>query len=262
MVDDLCVLPLGGPDSGESDSSETMADSGAMTGRSLIAFDAEDGSVRWIAGEDQISYASPMLMTLGGTRQIVSVNEATVTGHSVNDGTQLWEFLWDGQSNGGANCASAVQVDNDQFLVGKGYGGGSALVKIVPGKDKTDALAVWTSSSVLKTKFTHACVEGDVAYAISNGSLEAVSIPTGESIWRQPRNDRLGQGQLLLVEDILIGQSESGDVVFVDASPDEYKPRGKLEGLDTKTWNIPTLAGRHLLIRNDREVICYYLEGR
>ena len=42
--------------------------------------------MRWTAGEDQISYASPGLMTLAGQRQIVSVNEKTISGHQVDDG--------------------------------------------------------------------------------------------------------------------------------------------------------------------------------
>ncbi|MGB7328258.1 MAG: PQQ-binding-like beta-propeller repeat protein, partial [Rubripirellula sp.] len=250
IVDGLCVLPLGGP--------ESMANSG----RSLIAFDAVDGTVKWTAGEAQISYGSPMLMTIADERQIVSVNEATVTGHAIGDGKVRWEFSWPGQSNAGANCASAVSAGLDQFLVGKGYGGGSALVKVSGEGDEMVARAEWTSASVLKTKFTHACVDGEVAYAISNGGLEAVSIPFGESLWRQPRGDRLGQGQLLLVEDLLVGQNEAGDVAFFDANPDQYVVRTNLPAMTTKTWNIPTVAGQHLLVRNDREVVCFYLPAK
>ncbi|TWU47079.1 outer membrane biogenesis protein BamB [Rubripirellula reticaptiva] len=250
IVDGLCVLPLGGP--------ESMAKSG----RSLIAFDAADGTVKWTTGEAQISYGSPMLMTIAGKRQIVSVNEATVTGHSIEDGKVLWQFSWPGQSNAGANCASTVSAGPDQFLVGKGYGGGSALVKVSREGDEMIANAVWTSSSVLKTKFTHACVDGEVAYAISNGALEAVEIQSEESLWRQPRSERLGQGQLLLVDDVLVGQNETGEVVFVDANPDQYVVRINLPALETKTWNIPTVAGQHLLVRNDREAICFFLPAK
>ncbi|WP_146460286.1 outer membrane protein assembly factor BamB family protein [Rubripirellula tenax] len=247
IVDDMCVLPLGGPDE--------LANSG----RSLIALDAKDGTTRWTAGEAQISYGSPMTMTLAGVRQIVSVNEATVTGHSIEDGAVQWEFEWPGQSNAGANCASAVQAGMNRFIIGKGYGGGSALVEIDGDKTSMNAHAVWSSSSVLKTKFTHACLGDNVAYAISNGSLEAVNVESSDSYWRQPRSDRLGQGQLMRVEDVLVCQSESGHVDFVDAVADEYRLKLQLPALSTKTWNVPTIAGRHILVRNDRETICFYM---
>jgi hypothetical protein len=154
----------------------------------------------------------------------------------------------------------AVPAGEDRFLIGKGYGGGSALVEISKtASGSMTAEAVWQSNRVLKTKFTHACVDGDTAYAISNGSLEAVSIPDGEQLWRQPRGGRLGQGQLLLVGDILLGQSESGEVVFIDADPTAYRERLRIPAMESKTWNIPTIAGRHLLVRNDRQAFCFLL---
>ncbi len=251
LVDGLCVVPFGGPASNES------------TGRSLIAFDAISGETRWIAGQDQISYASPGLLTLAGIRQIVSVNEQSITGHRIEDGSVLWDFEWIGQSNGGASCAMVVPAGENRFLIGKGYGGGSALVEISGGENGSmTASAVWDSNQVLKTKFTHACVDGEVAYAISNGSLEAVSIPDGEQLWVQPRRVRLGQGQLLLVEDTLVGQAETGEVVFVAADPTEYKELFRLPAMESKTWNIPTVAGRHLLVRNDRQAFCFLLPPR
>ena len=50
----------------------------------------------------------------------------------VEEGEVLWTFPWPGQSNGGANCAMVVGAGNDRFLIGKGYGGGSALVDAAP----------------------------------------------------------------------------------------------------------------------------------
>ncbi|MEC8473825.1 MAG: PQQ-binding-like beta-propeller repeat protein, partial [Planctomycetota bacterium] len=251
VVDGLCVLPFGGP-----------AEK-ASSGRSLIALSLDEGKVQWTAGEDQISYASAMVLNLAGQRQIVSVNEKSITGHLIESGELLWSFDWFGQSNGGANCASVIAAGPNQFLIGKGYSGGSALVEVT--RDESDswtAEAVWTSSRVLKTKFTHACVDGPIAYAINNGHLEAVNIPEGLSNWKQSRRDRLGQGQLLLVDDILIGQAESGEIVIVEADPNEYRELLRLPALTAKTWNIPSIAGRHLLVRNDREAYCFLLPAK
>lgn len=248
VVDELCVVPFGGPAANKE------------SGRSLIAFDAQSGETRWMAGEDQISYASPAVLVLASKRQIVAVNEKTITGHEISDGKVLWQFEWFGKSNGGANCAMVIPAGDDQFLIGKGYGGGSALVE-VKRKDDGSMLAdsVWESSKLLKTKFTHACVDGDVAYAISNGSLQAVSVADSKQLWVQPRRGRLEQGQLLRVADMLIGQAESGEVVFATADPSSYREELRLAAMQTKTWNIPTIAGRHLLVRNDRECFCFLL---
>ena len=243
----ICVVPFGGP----SANSET--------GRSLVALNAVSGEVLWTAGEDQISYASPALLNLGGKRQIVSVNERTITGHEIDDGSVLWEVAWPGQSNGGANCAMVVPAGENCFLIGKGYGGGSGLYKVTESEGQWNAEEIWKSSRVLKTKFTHAAIVGDTAFAISNGSLEAVNISDGERLWVQGRRTRLGQGQILVAGDAIIGQAEGGEVVLVAADPNQYRELLRLPALNAKTWNVPTIAGRHLLVRNDREVICFLL---
>ncbi len=238
IVDGLCVLPLG-------------ADA-EQTARSLIAFDAASGEVRWKSGADQISYASPQLLTLGGVRQIVAVNENTISGHTIDSGAQLWQTDWPGQSNGAANCASVIPAGENTFLVGKGYGGGSALIEVNRQAfgEGFKVLDLWRSNRVMKTKFNHAVLRTGVAYGLSNGALQAIDIESGERLWEQSRRSRSGQGQVILAGDVLIVQEEMGDVLLVAAEPNEYRELVRLDALQHKTWNVPSLVGNVLLIRN------------
>ncbi|MCC9603689.1 PQQ-like beta-propeller repeat protein [Stieleria sp. JC731] len=249
VVGNLCIVPLGGPVVNGSFSNDQ--------GASLVAFNRVDGEMLWKAGSDQLSYASPMLMTFDGLEQVVSVNEKTVTGHDVETGRQLWEFDWPGSTNTGATCAAAVYVADDQVLVGKGYSGGSALVKIEREGDGWTTEDQWRSSRVLKTKFNHTCVDGIIGYGISNGSLQAVSLEEPDVYWTQPRRNRSGEGHAVLVDDVLVVQDEEGDLVFVSAAVNDYVELLRLEALSSKTWNIPCVSGRYILVRNDRQVICY-----
>ncbi|MFG0262713.1 MAG: PQQ-binding-like beta-propeller repeat protein, partial [Novipirellula sp. JB048] len=261
VVDGLCVVPFGGPASfGDSRDPAITPSDLAQSGRSLIAFDAASGEVRWTAGEDQISYASPIALTLAGERQLVSVNESTISGHRLEDGSPLWSLDWPGQTNTSANCSTVTPAGPDRFLVGKGYGGGSMLAEVKRGADaRWDAQAVWRSGRVLKTKFADTVVVGETAYALSNGSLEAVAIDDGRRRWRQPRSERSGQGQILVCEDTIVVQNETGEILFVELREDRYSLLFQLPALGSKTWNVPTIAGRHLIVRNDREVICFLL---
>jgi len=251
LVDGLCIVPFGGPEEN------------SIEGRSLIALDPESGELKWRAGENQISYASPALVVVDGESQIVSVNSAAITGHRIEDGKTLWDFPWSGEANWFPSCTAAVAVGNNRFLIGKGYGGGSLLIEIEKNEaGEFSADTVWESPRMLKTKFNHPCVVDGVAYAISNGSFEAVRIEDGKQLWRQPRRSRFGQGQVLLAGDLFVAQSESGDVVFVALDQSEYRELLRVPALTSKTWNIPTLAGRFLLVRNDRQVICFELPER
>jgi len=249
VVDDLVVVALGGPDGGEDSAS-------------LLALDRSTGQPVWTGGQDQLSYASPILTTLAGKRQIVSVNEDTVTGHNPADGTVWWRFDWPGSTNTGANCSSALPVAGDRILVGKGYSGGSALVAVSRQGNEWKTTDQWRSHRVLKTKFNHTCVQGTVGYGISNGAVQAVDLEGPEQLWLQPRRSRAGQGQAVLVEDTLVVQHESGEVVFAAAGTETYRELFRLPALESKTWNIPTVAGCYLLVRNDRQAICFRLPQR
>ena len=242
IIKDMVVVPLGGPIDKD---------------RSLIAFSAQDGRTLWRAGSDQISYSSPSLVTLLGVEQIVIVNETTVTGHAIEDGQVLWTVDWPGQSNGPANVSQTTPIGDSRLLISKGYSQGAQLVeftKDAQGKWKHEI--VWKDPSVLKTKFTSPVVRGEYAYGLSDGILECVKLSNGERQWKK---GRYRQGQLLLVDDILLITSESGSIVLVAADPKEFKELAKQDVIGDVTWNTPALSGNRLLIRNAEEAACVSL---
>ncbi|QEG41565.1 outer membrane protein assembly factor BamB family protein [Roseimaritima ulvae] len=250
----MVVVPYGGP----LDRQQPDSPIG-----SLIALDADSGAVRWIGGETQISYASPIVATLDGQRQIVSVNESNVTGHAIDDGSVLWEVDWPGSSSGGATCSNAVVYGEDGLLLGKGYGGGSQLLRIDSEAPPAERAEIeWADGRMLKTKFTHAVLDGDFAYALSDGTLECVDLRGPERMWRQPRGSRYGQGQMLRVEDTLVVQVETGEVALVSCQSDRFVELARLDGLDSNTWNYPAVSGRRLLVRSSREAVAYLLPPR
>ena len=261
VIDRLCVIPFGRPLDAEPNSD-------LLAGRSLIALDAETGEVKWTAGEDQISFASPVLMTLDDRQQIVSVNEATVTGHRIADGHVLWSIAWPGRSNGGANCSSAVPVNmggtvgNDSFLIAKGYATGCGVFTVFRRDDNWSVEERWKDNRVLKTKFTHTCVDGDVGYGLSDGTLECVRLSDGKRLWAQGRSTRYGHGQMIRVGDCLVVQAEGGKVAFVAATSDQFKELSSIDALREKSWNVPSIAGRYLVVRNDVEAVMYRLPAR
>ncbi len=76
---------------------------------------------------------------------------------------------------------------------------------------------------------------------------------------RKWKDGRYGHGQLMLVDDLLLVQTEPGPVALVEANPTAYREVAKLAALHSKTWNNPALAGDILLLRNDQEMVCYKL---
>ncbi len=240
IVDDKVVVSAGGPN-----------------GRSLVAYNKWTGQPTWSAGNDQSSYASPVLATLAGRRQVVTVNEDHVRGHDVEDGRPLWSFPWPGDSSADANTSQPVPLGDDRIFVSKGYLQGCALFEIrTSNHDNFTAHLLWRSHKSLKTKMTNVVVYQDHLYGLSGGILECVQI---EGLKRKWKRGRYGHGQLLLVGGLLLITSEQGELVLVRATPQRHEELAKFQALEGKTWNNPALAGPYLLVRNHLEAACYQL---
>ena len=247
VVDDLLVVPAGGPVGGPY--------------VSLIAFNKNTGQLVWESGHRQVAYSSPVEGTLAGQRQIVSVNQDFVSAHHVRTGELLWEQSWPGKSNADANVSQPRLLAGDRLLLTKGYGGGARLFRLeqASGGVPFRLHEIWHNPRVLRTKFTNLVIRSGHVYGLSDGILECVRLSDGRRQWKR---GRYGHGQLLGVSNLLLVQAEGGQVALVDCSPTGFDELGRFTALTGKTWNNPCLYGTYLLVRNSEQAACYQLVAR
>jgi outer membrane protein assembly factor BamB len=231
-----------------------MVTGGKTAGPVLFAYHRDTGEPLWKAGHDIASYASPIVATLAGRRVILSNNAAALTAHDPATGAVLVEYRW-GEDKW-PKGSQPVVVAEDRVFVSAGYGMGCRLVQIAATADgQLAATELWRGLR-MKTQFNSATVRDGFLYGLDDGRLACVDLATGERRWK---DGRFGSGQSLLVGDVVLVQSEPGPVFLCAAQSDGYRELARLEALSAKTWNYPTLAGRFLLVRNDREAACYEL---
>jgi outer membrane protein assembly factor BamB len=223
-------------------------------GPSLAAYDRDTGRRVWQGGHDRASYSSPLVTELGGVRQILLFNAAGVAGHDPGKGAVLWTYPWTNSVQ--QNCAEPVPNAGGpgRVFAGSGYGKGGVLFQVDRSADGSwSARRLWETRD-LKTKFSTAVVTGGCVVGLDDGILACVDLATGKRLWRE---GRYGHGQLLLAGGLLLIQAEDGDVILAEPSRSGPRELGRVAALPGKTWNNPALAGRFLLVRNDREAACY-----
>lgn len=256
VTEQLVIVPAGGPrtefDATEDD--ETNRDPKTSRYISLVAYDRTNGDQKWIAGTEQISYASPQLIRLGDRNAVITVNEGHVAAYEIITGHQLWQSVWPGHSNSDASCSQPHILAGDSFFISKGYGIGSAVFSFSQSNSDWTVKPVWQQSNLLKTKFTNVAIHNGYAYGLSDGILECVELSSGKRMWKQ---GRYGQGQLLRVGATLLIQAESGEVVAVPATPEKPSELSRFPALNGQTWNNLCLSGNNLLVRNAEEAACY-----
>lgn len=244
IVDNLVVVPGGGPGSGPW--------------ISLLAYDKISGKPVWHGGTRQISYSSPTLAVLDHVRQILIVNESSITGHDPLTGDVLWEHPFEGSSKRNANNSQVVPAGGDRLFVSKGYTGGAGLFHVTrDDSGKWNATGdIWFKNNVLKTKFTNVAILNGFIYGLSDGILECVELNTGKRRWKQ---GHYGHGQIFRVGDLLLVESESGEIALVEASPEAFNELGSFQAVDGQTWNTLCLWGHRLLVRNSEQAACWEL---
>jgi outer membrane protein assembly factor BamB len=230
-----------------------IVSAGGRDGHSLVAYDKQTGEVVWHGGNRPSSYASPRLVRLADVEQILIVNQTAVVGHDPDDGHVLWNFDWAG---GDPKVADAVAVDGDHVFIAAGYGLGCKLLTIASSEGRLSASVAWENRQ-LRPKFANVVVHDGHVFGLDDGkALVCLELKSGKRRWR---GGRYGHGQILLVNDLLLVQAESGEVVLVEASSERFKELMRFAALDGQTWNNPVVAGRVLLVRNATEAACYEL---
>jgi outer membrane protein assembly factor BamB len=160
----------------------------------------------WQAGKDEASFSSPMLATLDGTRQILSVNASSVTGHDPKDGHILWEYSWPGSM---PKCARPVVLGGDRIFFSGSFNAGCVLLQVRKGADGSfGAVEVWKNRN-LKSEFSNIVARDGFLYGLDDGILACLDIATGQRKWK---DGRYGHGQVMLVDDLLLVQTEQGPI--------------------------------------------------
>ncbi len=237
---------------------------GGEPGRAIMAFACRDGGLAWSSGDDPAAYASPALVRLAGETQLLSFNGAGLRGSALTDGRPLWLFPWITQGERQrVNVAQPIVVTRTEtsapqegfVLVSSGYEMGTALLRVSVDQGNWQVAEVWHSRA-LKSKMSNFVVRDGYIYGFDSGILTCLDLRDGQRMWKR---GRYGHGQLLLVNDLLLIQAETGEVVLVAATPEEHREMASLTALSGKTWNHAALAGNILVVRSDREAAAYEL---
>lgn len=217
--------------------------------QNLAAYDVKSGALIWRSGDYSSSYASPVLATLAGKRQIVAYQQMSVGGYDIESGEVLWSFEVGGRQG---NCASPLIV-GDTVVVSKGYGHGTHRIGIRKNEGGFEATEMWKSLK-LKAKFANMVIKDGYLYGLNDGRMTCLNLEDGKASWR---GSNFGHGQLLGVGNHMIVQTENGPLKILELNPKREVVVQTIDALEHRTWNHPVLAGNILLVRNDREAVAF-----
>jgi outer membrane protein assembly factor BamB len=226
---------------------------GGGRGRSVAAYDRNTGKRAWSALDDQAAYSSPMLVTIGGVRQVLIFTASRLAGISPEHGTVLWEYPW--KTDYDVNAAQPLLVGENRVFISSGYGAGAAVIEITRSADAFAVREVWRNNR-MKNQFTSSVLHEGFIYGLDEAILACLDAATGAVKWK---GGRYGYGQIMLASGHLIVLTEEGDLVLVRATPDSHQEVARFPALNGKSWNHPAMSGGYLLVRNINDMAAFDL---
>ena len=220
----------------------------------LTAFDVRTGEVKWTAGGDGF-FQSPLIATLDGTRQVITVTQAHVIGVSPADGRVLWQYPWSGGEGG-----TMPVLYGDAVIVG-GLTAGVAAFK------PTRRDGTWTAETIWATKdvtmyLSNPVVIADTLFGLSHrasGQFFALDAKTGRVLWLgQPREAT--NTSVVKAGDLLFLLNDDAELIVARSSRTRFDPLERYTVADSATWAQPAISGNRVFVKDVTSLTLWTLE--
>ena len=229
------------------DGTQLIVHAGGNRNGALTAYDAASGKVRWAWKGDGPGYASPVIATFGGTRQVVTQSQGKVIAVSAADGTLLWEIPF--STDYEQNIVTPV-VHRDVLIYG-GLNKPTTAIRVSRASAKWNVEPVWQNPDV-PMYMSSPVLAGGHLYGFTHrnrGQFFCLDAQTGKTLWTT--RGREGENASLMTSaDLLLATTTEGELVVARQDAKEFAPVKRYTIAESPIWAHPAPAGRGLVIKD------------
>jgi outer membrane protein assembly factor BamB len=240
-VDGLCIAQFGGEGKG-----------------GIAAYDLEKGSEKWKWTDDGTAYASPVLLTVDGTKMIVAETDRNVVGLGLTDGKLLWKTPFVAPKGAG-NYNSSTPIVDGQTVIFSGSSRGTKAIKIEKSGDDFAAKELWNNKDASVVYNTPVAHNGLVFGLTSKNSLFCIDAE-GKTAWTSPIDGEQGYGSIVDAGTVLLSLTPSAQLVVYEPSQKEFKELASYKVSSSKTYAYPIISGKRIYVKDKDSVIMFTIE--
>jgi len=235
------------------DTGRVIAHVGGHDAGALIAFDVRTGETLWSWDGDGPAYASPIIATLGGVRQVVTQTQRFVVGVTADSGKLLWRLPF--ETPWVQNIVTPLVLDDT--LIVSGLEQGIFALRPEAGKVnwvtrtvwRNDDFALYMSSPVMAASrlcgFSH----------LRKGQFFCLDPATGKALWAGDGR-AADQAAMVSAGGHLLALTDAGELLVIEAKG-EGAPIARYRVADSPAWAHPVVIGHDILIK-DRTGLARY----
>lgn len=220
----------------------------------LTAFDLNNGDSKWKWSDAGTPYGSPTLMTVDGTKMVVTPAMGMLAGVSLADGKLLWSVKIgtgsDYQSNYSTPLIDGATVYYSMPGGKKGGGGSTIALKIEKKGDGFNADKLWSKTTSAAGYHTPVLSDGRIYGVSSTGkNFFCMDAKTGEDLWK----DTAARGQcgsILNASTVMIALTSDKDLIVFRGAAKKYEEVAKYRVSDSETWCVPIVVGNRVFVKD------------
>jgi outer membrane protein assembly factor BamB len=236
----------------------------------MVALNKFNGDVMWKCaipelgklGLDGAGYSSAIVATIDGTRQYIQLTGRGVIGVEAETGEFLWGY--NQIANNVANIPTPI-ARGPYVFVSTAYSTGSALLKIQRQGQQWQAEEIYyLGPRDFQNHHGGMVLVGNHVYGGSGpnrGTPTCIDLTTGKVCW-QERAPARGSAAVLYADGNLIFRYDRGEVVLIEATPEEMRVKGQFKCPDQHdAWAHPVIFQGKLYLRYGDVLSCYDLRA-
>ncbi len=240
---------------------------GGKSAAGVIVFDLLTGREVWKALAEGATWSSPVIVSAGGTRQLIVWMRQSVTSLNPTNGAVFWSEPTVSGGSPGFSAVSTPVIQGDRLLV-------SGLMFQLD-RNQPVAKVLWpdtpSGTRRILSDTSTPLFQGDFIYSPrSGGMFVCLEAATGREVWQTNAVTNLRRGacvHMTLNGSSLFLFTDQGDLIRAQLTPAGYRELGRVHLIEPTSplfenkfaWSAPAFANRNIFVRNDRELRCYSL---
>ena len=236
------------------DGSTVVAFLGGAGAGALTALDAATGTVKWRWTGDGPGYASPILATLGGTRQVITQSQSKLVGVDAASGQLLWELAI--KTPYEQNSVTPMVMGD--LVLYAGLENPTVALRITKTGAKWTTAAAWRNQEVAMYMSSPA-VSGTAIYGLSTknrGQFFALDAASGKTLWLT-RGREAENAAIVRAGEFLLMTTTNSELVVARANPARFEEVKRYPVADSAMWAHPAFTERTIIVKDLDKLIAW-----
>jgi outer membrane protein assembly factor BamB len=236
----LLFVHAGGPDKG-----------------AILALNAETGEQKWSWDGDGPAYASPIVVELGGVRQLVTQTQQNIVGLSVSNGQLLWKIPFTTEYV--QNIVTPVLYKD--LLIFSGLEKGVFAVRLMKEGNQWTPKTVWQNDRAAMYMSSPVIV-GDYLYGMTHyrkGQFFCLDARTGATQWTST-GDEGDYAAIVNASPLLLFLGDDAELTIANATEKKFDVLKKYTVAKSPIWAYPAIHGNQIVIKDQDSLTLFSFE--